>query len=132
MDLSPGAGLAKRGNAGDRRSYVGEVNGDVMSCAMRARGRTKLSSISKRDYFGSSCSSGSVANLRQKMLWLCVLGARAAHETPRVVVVVTCSAHYTDFLENWLAWLQRLKLDEEVGLVAIAEDVQACVGPATV
>lgn len=62
-----------------------------------------------------------------------MLGARAAHhEPPRVIVVVTCSAHYTDFLENWLAWLHRLELDEQVGLVGIAEDVQACVSSATV
>ncbi|KAJ8601849.1 hypothetical protein CTAYLR_002652 [Chrysophaeum taylorii] len=44
--------------------------------------------------------------------------------TPSVVVVVACSAHYTDFFENWLAWVSRLDTDE-MGFVAIAEDVEA-------
>ena len=44
---------------------------------------------------------------------------------PPTVVVVTCSAHYTDFFENWLAWLERSGVAGAVGLVAIAEDESA-------
>ena len=44
---------------------------------------------------------------------------------PATVVVVTCSAHYTDFFENWLAWLERSGVAGAVGLVAIAEDESA-------
>ncbi|KAH8061386.1 2-acylglycerol O-acyltransferase [Aureococcus anophagefferens] len=34
-------------------------------------------------------------------------------------------AHYTDFFENWLAWLERSGVAGAVGLVAIAEDESA-------
>jgi len=51
------------------------------------------------------------------------MSTRAA--PPQVVIVVTCSAHYTDFFENWYAWLRRLEVGSTAGLVAIAEDSEA-------
>jgi len=60
------------------------------------------------------------------LCWGRALGAGGgpAAVVPDVVVVVTCSAHYTDFFENWRAWLARLGT-AEFGLVAIAEDAEA-------
>ena len=65
-----------------------------------------------------------MVGLLRRLAWLLALGVApgASREAPSVVVVVTCSAHYTDLFENWLAWLARLGLLDEVGLVAIAED----------
>ena len=53
---------------------------------------------------------------------LLLVGVAASSE---FVLVVTCSAHYTDFFENWLAWVQRLELFARSDLIVIAEDHEA-------
>lgn len=47
----------------------------------------------------------------------------SAASPPEVIIVVACTAHYTDFFENWYAWMERLDLS--AGLITIAEDSQA-------
>ncbi|KAJ1453837.1 hypothetical protein M885DRAFT_258552 [Pelagophyceae sp. CCMP2097] len=47
-----------------------------------------------------------------------------AQTPPATVVVVTLSAHYTDFYENWVEWVRRSGVHDEAGLVTIAEDEQ--------
>jgi len=58
----------------------------------------------------------------QNLLFILVLIGIRVHGIPDIIVLVTCSAHYTDFFENWYAWLIRLKLHREIGLIVIAED----------
>mmetsp|Transcript_11736 Transcript_11736/g.36146 ORF Transcript_11736/g.36146 Transcript_11736/m.36146 type:complete len:80 (-) Transcript_11736:47-286(-) len=41
---------------------------------------------------------------------------------PPVVVMIACSAHYQDFFENFLAWLGKCGVADDVGVVAVAED----------
>ena len=64
-----------------------------------------------------------------KMLFVVVLlvsGARCQEALPLTMVVVTCSGHYTDFFENWLAWVSRsLDLVRSAGLICVAEDREA-------
>ena len=56
-----------------------------------------------------------------KLLLLIGLAAAAA-QPPLCVAVVGCSMHYRDFFDNWAAQLAKLRLETEVGVVAIAED----------
>lgn len=59
-------------------------------------------------------------------LWRWSFSDAAAYDAPpKVVIIVTCSAHYTDFFENWYAWLGRLDIVKTAGLIAIAEDTVA-------
>ena len=56
-----------------------------------------------------------------KLLLLIGLAAATA-QPPLCVAVVACSMHYRDFFDNWAAQLAKLRLETEVGVVAIAED----------
>ena len=56
-----------------------------------------------------------------KRLLLITLAAATSAKPPLCVAVVACSMHYRDFFDNWAAQLGNLGLEQDIGVVAIAE-----------